>query len=388
MKNLDSFFNAKSIAIIGASNTFNKMGNILIRKLKIQKGTLIPINKHEEKVEGRKAYKKITDYKKNVDLAVIAIPAKSVEKAVKQCGEKGIKNIIIISAGFSEDGNFKLEKKLIKIKEKYNLNILGPNSFGIINPKKNIDLTFSNNTVKKGSTVFLSQSGVLASYILDLEIKLRAFISLGNTSDLDFADWIEYFSKDRKTKRIVLYIDQLKNPKKFIDAAKKSKKEIIIIKSRDSKEPLKEKIYSGIFTQAKVKRANFLINAFGGKEEKIIYKLKGKKVAILTNAKEAGKLLTNNLESQGYKVHGPKNLLNTATKIDYRNALNKIKGEYDSIIVILTPQSMTNPEEVAQTLTESKYKNKIVACFLGSKSMNEAIHILRKNGITHATRVV
>jgi acetyltransferase len=399
-KKLNSFFNAKSIAVIGASNSPGKVGNIIMKKLNKLKGKVIPINKKGGKIEEKEAYKKLTDYPKKIELAIIATPAKTVPKIIEQCAKKEIKNIIIITAGFSEVGNFKLEKKILNLKFKHNLNILGPNCFGMINPKKNLDLTFSKETVKKGNTVFLSQSGALGSYILDYKIPLRAFISLGNMIDLNFADWIEYFNEDKKTKKIVCYIESLHDGKRFIEACKNSKKEIIVIKSGKTEKgknatmshtaslATDHEIYQGAFKQAKVKQSKSLIRAFGIREENIIYKLKGKKVAIITNAGGAGALLTDQLESQGYEVYGPKDILGTATANDFKKALNKIKSNYDSIIIALTPQMMSEPEKTACILAESKFKHKIVACFLGDKSMQEAIKILQKNGISYITKAV
>jgi acyl-CoA synthetase (NDP forming) len=261
-KMLNSFFNAKSIAVVGASNTEGKVGNIIMQKLKSYKGRVIPINKSEEKILNKKAYKNISDYEKSIDLAVIAIPAKFVPKIILECAKKEIKNIIIISSGFSEVGNKKLQNKLIKLKEKYDLNIIGPNCFGIINSKKNLDLTFAKQKAKKGDTVFISQSGALGSYVIDFNIGLRAFISLGNMIDLNFADWIEYFNKDKKTKKIVCYIEKLKDGKRFLEACKNSPKKIIVVKSGKTEKGQEatlshtaslgtdSKIYSGVFKQA------------------------------------------------------------------------------------------------------------------------------------------
>ena len=400
MDKLNSFFNAKSIAVIGASNTTGKVGNIIMKKLNKLKGKVIPINKKDEKIEGKKSYKKISDYPKKIELAIIATPAKTVPKIIEQCAKKEIKNIIIISAGFSEAGNFKLENKIIKLKFKHDLNILGPNCFGIINPKKNIDLTFAKETVKKGNTVFISQSGALASYILDYKIPLRAFISLGNMIDLNFADWIEYFNQDKKTKKIVCYIESLHDGKRFIEACKKSDKEIIIVKAGETEKgkhatmshtaslATDNEIYKGAFKQAKVKQSKSLIRAFGIKEDNIIHKLKGEKIAIITNAGGAGALLTDQLENQKYNVYGPKDILGTATAKNYKSALNRIKSNYDSIIVVLTPQMMSEPEKTACILAETKFKNRIVACFLGESSIQEAIKILQQNGISYVTKAV
>lgn len=397
---LEIFFNPKSVAIIGASNKEGKVGNALMKKMIHLKGTLIPINNHEEKILEKKAYKSVLDYPKKIDLAVIAIPAKAVPKILEECNKKNIKNIIILSAGFSEIGNYKLEEKVTKIKDKYKLNILGPNCFGIINPKKNIDLTFSMQKVQKGNTVFLSQSGALLSYVLDLEIKLRGFISFGNRIDLDFSDFIEYFSKDKKVKKIVCYIESLKKGKEFIQACKNSKKEIIVVKSGKTEKGLKatlshtgslgteSAIYSGAFTQARIKESNLLLRAFGLNNDNLLPLIKGDKVAIITNAGGAGALLSDILEINNFEIYGPRDILGTAKAIDYQRALNNLKGNYDSILVVLTPQAMSEPEKTAEIISNHPYKEKIIACFLGGKSLKEAINILTKNKVSFCTRCV
>ncbi len=397
---LEIFFNPKSVAIIGASNKEGKVGNALMKKMIHLKGTLIPINNHEEKILEKKAYKSVLDYPKKIDLAVIAIPAKAVPKILEECNKKRIKNIIILSAGFSEIGNYKLEEKVTKIKDKYKLNILGPNCFGIINPKKNIDLTFSMQKVQKGNTVFLSQSGALLSYVLDLEIKLRGFISFGNRIDLDFSDFIEYFSKDKKVKKIVCYIESLKKGKEFIQACKNSKKEIIVVKSGKTEKGLKatlshtgslgteSAIYSGAFTQARIKESNLLLRAFGLNNDNLLPLIKGDKVAIITNAGGAGALLSDILEINNFEIYGPRDILGTAKAIDYQRALNNLKGNYDSILVVLTPQAMSEPEKTAEIISNHPYKEKIIACFLGGKSLKEAINILTKNKVSFCTRCV
>jgi len=397
---LEPFFNPSSIAIIGASNKQGKIGNILMQKLKKFKGKVIPVNVNRPIILRKTSYGKISEYKKSIDLVVIATPANTVPALLEECGKNNFKNIIIITAGFSEVGNTKKENQLTKIKEKYNLNILGPNCFGMINPSKNIDLTFSKETPKKGSTAFISQSGALGSYIMDQGIKLSGFVSLGNISDLDFADFIKYFNKDRKTKKIVVYIEALKKGRKFIDACKKSKKEIIVVKAGKTEKGKKatqshtgslattNEIYSGAFKQSNVTEADSLAKAFGIHQEKIIYALKGEKIAILTNAGGAGALLTDQIAKEGHTIFGPKDLLGTATPIQYKTALHSLTGDYKTIIVIATPQSMTDMEGIANVILASRWKDKIVACLLGKKSVEKAKEMLRKNGVTVLTKAV
>ncbi len=398
-ENLDSFFNAKSIAVIGASSNREKIGNAIFRKLRNQKGVRIPINTHEESIEGKKCYKRLKDYEKNIDLAVICLPARKVPGILKECFKKGIKNAAIVSSGFSESGRDKLERKIVRLKDKYNMNILGPNSGGIINPKKNIDLTLSPSNFKKGDTVFLSQSAGLANYILDNGFGLRAFVSLGNMSDLGFCDWLEYFEKDKKTKKIICYIERLDDGKRFIDLCKVSKKKIYVVNAGKTETgrkvtmlhtgslPSDKKIYSGAFRQAGVTESESLIRAFGLREEHIIYSLKGKRIFMVSNSGGAAAVLSDELSSKGYEVDF-EILQDDANEVSYRRALKNVersKKTYDSVLAVLTPQVVSSPLKVAHEIIESKLKDKIVACFLGRDSVEKAVAVLRKEGVSTLT---
>lgn len=397
MTGVKGILNPKSIAVIGASEHPGKVGNVLVKKLLKFKGEVIPVNIEHDIVYGKKSYVSVLDYKKKIDLAIIAIPAKAVKKVLEECGKKGIKNIIIISAGFSEIGNAKEEKEIIQIGKEYKMNILGPNCFGIANPYLKLDATFSNLNAQEGNIAFIAQSGALWSYLADIsnsnkKIGFSAYISLGNMADLEFDDFIEYFSKDRKTKKIILYIEKLKDGKRFIEACKRSKKQIIAIKAGRTKAGTEAtlshtgslatdfEIYKGIFKQAGIKSENSLSSAFGIKRSEI--KPKGKNVAIVTNAGGAGALLTDYLIEKKYSVNKPIDLIGTALAEDYKGAFNKLKNSgIDSVIAVLTPQSMSQPEETAQEIIKfSKFKP-IIALFLGRNSIKTAKKILEKNKI-------
>lgn len=397
---LDLLFNPKTIAVVGASNTPGKVGHILMSKLENFKGTVIPINRNDLVIHKREAHKKLTDYTGKIDLAIIATPKKTVLKILKDVKKKQIKNVIIITAGFGEIGDHKAEEKIKNFAKGNKINIIGPNCFGITNAEKNIDLTFSKETPEDGDTVFISQSGALGSYAMDLHIKLRAFISLGNMSDITFSDMIEYWSHDKKTKKIILYIERLKEGKKFIDVCKKSDKEIIVVKSGKTETGQKAtmshtgslatnfEIYKGAFRQARVKYFESLTKALGQKKETIINSLKGKNIAIITNAGGAGALLTDELEREGYKVFGPKDILGTATPNDYKRALNKIRNPYSNIVVVFTPQTMSDAQGVAKVISMSRWKDKIIAILLGEKSVKEAKKILKENNVPVFTKAV
>jgi len=381
MKKLVNFFKPKTIAVIGASDNPEKVGNVLMQKLSDCKRKVIPIHP-------KKQYKTVLDYKGKIDLAIIAIPAPLVNKALTQCGRKKISNVIIISAGFSEVGNEKLEKQIISTANKYNIQILGPNCFGVANPYLKIDTTFSNTSPKPGSTAFISQSGALFSYVSDFpKNKFSGFVSLGNQSMLTFTDFIEYFNKDAKTKKIILYIEKLKNGKQFIQACQKSKKQIIVVKAGQTKKGTQAtishtgslatdfEVYEGAFKQAKVRVVDSLAEAFGMKKQNP--KIKSKKVQILTNAGGAAALLTDQLTKAGHDVK-VKDLLGTALAKDYAKALKKAKNP----LVVLTSQKMSEPVKTAQAIRSKK----AIACFLGNKSVKRAIKTLKNKKIKYYTR--
>lgn len=397
---LNKFFNPKTIAVIGASKHSGKVGYILMEKLSNFKGRVVPINIKHKEVGGKKAYKSILKYPKKIDLVIIAIPAKGVKQVLKNCGEKKIKNVIVISAGFVEVGNKKLEKEIIKVAEKYKINLLGPNCFGIVNPYLNLDTTFANTSAKKGHIAFISQSGALWSYLSDISfskkgIGFSGFVSLGNMVDLDFSDFIEYFDEDKKTKKIVLYIEKLKDGKKFIDICKKSKKEIIVIKAGKTKKGTEAtishtgslatdfEIYKGAFKQAKIKLVDSLSLAFGLKKKIKISLDKKKKVVIITNAGGAGALVIDYLVGRGFDVKPPIDLIGTALAKDYKLALERMKDKNHNIIVIFTPQSMSEPDETAKVIVDfkKKYNKNIIAVFLGVNSVKIAKAILKDAGI-------
>lgn len=405
-----SFFNPKSIALIGASEMEEKVGGILMKKLITSKIKLIPINPKHDEILGIKCYKSVLDYTKGIDLAIIAIPANFVALALEECGKKKIKSVIIISAGFSEVGNTGGENQILEIASKYGIKILGPNCFGICNPSKNLDTTFSTTMPKKGNIGFISQSGALWSFISDFsansEFGFSSFVSLGNMAQLEFPEFIEYFSKDKKTKSIVLYIEKLKNGRKFLNVCKKSKKTIYAIKGGESEKGSAATfshtaslasdylIYRGAFKQAGVIICDTPEEAFqkaSGKKiisKKIIETKIGKRVFILTNAGGAGALVSDYLSQKGFEIIEKSwDIIGTASGSDYFNALEKLKNKdsFDSIIVILTPQSMTEIKKTADVIVNFKTQTgrTIVPLFLGGKVMAVANKIFKEAGIPY-----
>ncbi|MGC8628627.1 MAG: acetate--CoA ligase family protein [Candidatus Micrarchaeia archaeon] len=242
-KSLKCIMNPKSVAIIGASRNPEKVGRVIMQNYinTGYSGKLYPVNKEADEILGRKAYKSVLDIKGRVDLAVIAIPAAGVPGVLEDCGKKGVRGAIVISGGFSEVGNIALQQQIVDIAKKYNMSLLGPNCLGVIDTRSRVNTMFLP-TYKLampgiGSVSFVSQSGAVGSTVLDViageGFGLSKFISYGNAAYLDETDILRYLLKDKDTKVIVLYVEGIKNPKGFIEVAKKitKVKPVIVLKA-------------------------------------------------------------------------------------------------------------------------------------------------------------
>ncbi|MFH1445151.1 MAG: CoA-binding protein [Nanoarchaeota archaeon] len=385
----------KTIAVIGASNKKNKVGYSLMENLRRFKGQVIPVNNHEKKVAGKKAYKNILQIEKDIELAIIAIPSQGVRQVVKECRQKGVKSIIIISAGFSEIGRKDTEEEIIK--EKGSMRILGPNSFGTVNPYIGLDTTFAKTTPKKGNIAFISQSGAIWSAIADLSMRenfgFSGFVSLGNMMDITFEDAIKYFENDKNTKTIVLYVETLKDGRKLMQIAKKCRKKIIAIKAGTTEAGAKAaishtgsmagsyEIYKAAFKQAGIINAESLQEAFDKAKYGVIEE---KKAVIITNAGGPGTLMADDCEKNGLEIvklprikfalpsawsHGnPIDVVGDAKSDRFREVFRKIAREkfYDLAIVVVTPQKMTDLKNIAYEIVrfKKKSKKKVVACWM------------------------
>ena len=322
IENLDKVFKPKSIAVIGASDKVGSAGYRIFRNLigSGYDGIVFPVNPKKESIQGVQAYVSVDDIPKVVDLAIIATPAKVVIDVVERCGKRGIKGILIVSAGFKEIGEEGrlLEKKLLKIKDKYGLRIVGPNCVGFILPYLNLNATFAGSAPEKGNIALFSQSGAICGAILDwaaaAKVGFSSFISVGSMLDVDFGDLIDYFGMDMHTRSIVLYVESITNARKFMSASRSfaRSKPIIVIKSGRFKEGAKaasshtgamageDYIYDAAFKRAgaiRVKEISDLFNC-----SSILAKQPRPTVpniAIITNAGGPGVLATDSIVEKG-----------------------------------------------------------------------------------------
>ncbi len=411
---MKEFFKPESIAVIGASEEEKKVGGILVKKLKQFPGKLIPINPHHASIQGLKAYASILQYPEKIDLAIIAVPSFAVTSLLEECGKKKVRQAIIISAGFSEDGHREEEDRLVALAKSLDIRLLGPNCFGVCNPSYHLDATFSASSPQEGSLAFISQSGALWSFISDFSVGkfgFSGFASLGNMADIEFADCIDYFSHDKKTKAIVLYIEKLKDGKKFLEVCRKCKKPLFAVKAGSSAVGSKAAVshtgslatdfavYQGVFKQAKVTLCETLEEAFSLASNRQLLPATtkrwpltpGEKVFLITNAGGAGALASDYLSNAGFRVEKPEDLKNpwdilgTASAKEYGLALERISKmkEFDRIGIIITPQSMTDLEGIAQEIINARKNGAppLFVLFLGGAHMHTLKERLERAGI-------
>ncbi len=336
---IEALFNPRSIAIIGASRNPQKPGYQVLYNLKQKyKGKIYPVNPNADKILGLKAYPSILEVPDEVDLAVIVIPAEKVPKAAEECGEKGVKTLIVISGGFKEVGpkGAELEEQLVSIVKKYGMRLLGPNVVGVYVPKTGVNTTFINperqGFPEHGPIAFLSQSGAFGIAILDWAtmrgIGISKFVSLGNKADIDEADLLEYLVEDKDTRVITMYIEGVEKGKRFMEALRKTTpvKPVIALKSGRTEAGSRaiashtgslagaDKVYDAVFKQTGVIRAYGMEELFDMATVLALQPpARGNRVAILTVGGGSGVMATDACIELGLKV--PKLSENTEEKL-------------------------------------------------------------------------
>jgi acetyltransferase len=416
MRGVNDLINASSFAVIGASRDEKKVGHVIFKNLISSNRHVYPINPKAEKILGHKCYKNLEEIQQEIDCVIIATPTLTVKELFKEAIKKGASSIIIASSGFAEIGNKELEKEICEIADRNNVILLGPNSFGFINPLKNTNTTFFQGNIERGNIAFISQSGAIASAVLDRKEKLSGFVSVGNSAQRDFSDFIEYYSKDKNTKVICLYMESLKENrgKRFLEVCKKSEKPIVVLKAGKSEKGKKaasthtgalaseKEVYSGILKQAGAIEVESIKEMFQVARILEKYSYLKNKACIVTNAGGPGVLTSDYCEENNINLltlpketleklnhflpinwskNNPIDILGDADARQYYKTLKILDEEsfFDFFIVLLTPQNMTQPLETAKILTE--LRKPVFACFLGKEKIDEAKKFLERNEI-------
>lgn len=426
--NLDNFFHPTSIAVIGATEKENSVGKTLMQNLINGKfeGTIYPINPKREKILGIKAYPSVTAVPEDIDLAVIVTPAKVVPTLIEQCVEKKIPTAVIISAGFKEMGEEgeKMEEQILSIARKGKMRIIGPNCLGLMRPSTKLNATFAADMALNGNIAFISQSGALLTAVLDWSLKEKvgfsAIVSIGSMVDVSWGDLINYLGSDPKTDSILLYMESIGDARAFLSAAREValNKPIILIKAGRTEESAKaaashtgslagsDDVLTAALKRVGVLRVDTIADLFA--MASIVSKQpnpKGPHLAIITNAGGPGVIATdalvqnegkiaeispgsfeelNNLLPPHWSRNNPIDILGDATPETYGKVVDIVSRDpnVDGLLVILTPQDMTDPLNSAKEMLPYAHLEKpIFACWMGAESVSEANTLLNQEGI-------
>ncbi len=389
--NLDKFFNPKTIAVIGVSSNERKIGRVVYDTLLQARKQVYAVNPNAELISGTKCYPNLSEVGK-VDLIVVAVPVKETLKVMEEAGKLGIKNAVLITAGFKEVGNNKDDKELENICSKYQINIIGPNCLGILDSYSGVDCVFlPPNKLKrpeKGGISFITQSGATGSAILDVlgDIGVSKFISYGNALNLNECDYLEYLGKDKSTKIICMYIEGVKDGKRFLKVCKNIRKPIVVLKGGKTNEGKKatlshtgslagdEVIYSGIFKQLGLYEVNG-IREMIGVLKLLKSKMTGDTIGVITNGGGYGILSVDHLVNAGLHFNSKLvDLFGDASTEGYKKAINAMRE--DIILCNVLFQTPLVDEGMIDVLAKaSKYKN-IVVVSTGSEYTDKIKHIL------------
>jgi len=429
VKGLQKLFDPKSIAVIGASNEQGSIGLSLMKNLvgSGYKGTVYPVNPNRKNVFGIRCYKSVLTLPEEIDLAIVATHAKIVPIIIKQCIKAKTKSIIVVSSGFGEIGKEgkMLEKEVKKILRGTGVRLLGPNCLGYIRTDKKINASFAIRNALPGKIALISQSGALCSGILDWALKqnvgFKYFISIGAMLDVDFSDLIEFIQKDKKVESIAVYMETIKDAKAFMKAATKfsKKRPIIVAKSGRFDESARaaishtgsmagdDEVFDAAFERAGIVRVENIQELVGCSQALAKQPLpKGNRIAIITNAGGPGVMATDAIIQRKCKLAhlskramkalekempmhwsrgNPIDLLGDAGPDRYKKAIEIVLKEknVDGIVVILSPQAISKPVEVAKAIAEkiSGTSKTVLACWFGENFVEKGREILRKMNV-------
>ncbi len=426
---LDMFFNPRSVAVIGASRTPGKLGYTVLHNI-VQhgyRGAIYPVNPTADQILGLKCYPNILAVPGPVDLAVVTVPGKIVPAVLTECGDKGVKGAIVISAGFREMGpeGRHREREIVEIARRYGMRLIGPNCLGLIDTVSGLNASFAVGMPRRGTIAFLSQSGALCTAVLDMalaeEVGFSRFVSLGNKADTDEIAFLEAWQDDPHTRVIMVYLEGIENGPAFMRVARQVSRDkpILCIKAGTTGAGSRavslhtgalaglERAYEAAFRQSGVIRARSIQELF---DYAVAFArqppLRDDRIAIITNAGGPGIMATDACERAGFQLASfapetiqalrqalppaasglnPVDLLGDAPAERYRLALEPVIRDPNvgGVVVILTPQVMTQVEETAQVIGELSQRSDrpILGCFMGRGRVEPGIRLLNRYGV-------
>jgi acetate---CoA ligase (ADP-forming) len=432
---IGDILNAKSVAVVGVSQNPMKIGSVIFQTLQKKfKGKVFPVTPKHQQLYGRECYPNliqlVKDKKKglDIDLVVIAVPTNLALKVLEEMGKLKLHSCILVTAGFKEINNTKAENQLNKLLNKYKINVVGPNCLGILNTDNNLDTLFLPperlQRPRKGNIAFISQSGAVGSAVIDYaasqNMGFSKFISYGNANNIDESDLLNYLNKDKDTQVICMYLEGVKDGKKFLETARKIKKPIIAIKGglheSSQKATLSHtgtlagsgKVYEGVFKQAKILQAHSLEEVFDYAKmfSFIKNKPKGRRIQIITNGggygivaadavgtfelemAELGKIYVKSLKkkfSPLATVDNPMDLVGDATNERYKLAVEAaIKDKNNDMVLVIilsqTPLIDLNLVPIIEKL-KNKSKKPVITVSTGGAYSHELKELLERAGL-------
>jgi len=426
---LKTFFKPKSVALIGATEKAGSVGRTILSNLISSPfgGTVYPVNPRRPSVLGIQSHPNVASIPEQVDLAIIVTPPKSIPGIIEECGEAGVPTAVVISAGFKEVGEegAQLELDLVAKAREYGMRVIGPNCLGVMSPMSGLNATFAAGMANKGRVSFIGQSGALITAILDWSLRegagFSSIISLGSMSDVGWGDLIDYLGGDPDTGAIVLYMETVGDARAFLSAAREValQKPIIVMKPGRSEEASRaaashtgsmtgsDEVLDTAFRRSGILRADRISDLFYFAD--ILGKQplpKGPRLTVLTNAGGPGVLATDALIRSGGKLApvseetiakldevlpptwskaNPIDIIGDAPPDRYAAALDIMAKDPDSdgLLVILTPQAMTDPTKTAREIIPytADAEKPIMASWMGGSDVEAGERLLGEAGL-------
>jgi acetyltransferase len=417
---LTPLFAPKSVAVFGASDRVDSVGQIVFQNMLDSgfQGSLYPINSKNAEVQGRKAYAAISDIEEKIELVVIATPPKTVPGIIEECGKRGVKAAVVITAGFGEVGaeGKELERQVLENARRYGIRLIGPNCLGVMRPNIGLNATFNKGGANVGNLALISQSGALCTAVLDWaqlnDVGFSSVVSMGSSADVDFGEILDYLVSDPQTQNILMYIEGIRESRRFMSSLRAAAriKPVILVKvgrhEAGSKAAMShtaslvgsDDAFDAAVRRAGVIRVKTVTELFSAaKAMSCGFHPSGNRLAIVTNGGGPGVMATDRASDLGLVManlsdatmerlnqvlptnwsHGnPVDVIGDAQAERYKHAVAACLEDpnVDGVLTILTPQAMTKPLDAAKVVIElaNTHKKPLLACWMGEAQVAES----------------